>query len=123
MRGRRRKGKKEEEDEGTLNPRKANAQARNVLRYLRIIYNLLENDGIWINIGPLLWHFENSPTVSARGEGSVELSLDEVKDLARIVGFELSVSRVRGLCASEGVLSTQALRLDETVVNRVQVGG
>jgi hypothetical protein len=26
------------------------------------------------------------------GEGSVELSLDEVKDLARMVGFELSVS-------------------------------
>jgi hypothetical protein len=29
-----------------------------------------------------------------RGEGSVELSLDEVKDLARKVGFELSVSFV-----------------------------
>jgi len=29
-----------------------------------------------------------------RGEGSVELSLDEVKDLARKVGFELSVSLV-----------------------------
>jgi len=27
-----------------------------------------------------------------RGEGSVELSLDEVKELARKVGFELSVS-------------------------------
>jgi len=44
-------------------------------------------------MGPLLWHFENSPTLSDRGEGSIELSLDEVKDLARKVGFELSVSR------------------------------
>ena len=43
-------------------------------------------------MGPLLWHFENSPTLSDRGEGSIELSLDEVKELARKVGFELSVS-------------------------------
>ena len=63
-----------------------------MLRYLRIIYDLLEEDGIWINVGPLLWHFENSTTLSKRGEGSVELSLDEVKDLARMVGLELSVS-------------------------------
>lgn len=42
--------------------------------------------------GPLLWHFENAPTNSAKGEGSIELSLDEVKDLARIVGFEIHVS-------------------------------
>ena len=41
-----------------------------------------------------MWHFENSQQVSGRGEGSVELSLDEVKDLARKVGFELSVSPV-----------------------------
>jgi len=63
-----------------------------VLRYLRIIHDLLEEGGIWINLGPLLWHFENSQQVSGRGEGTVELSLDEVKDLARKVGFELSVS-------------------------------
>jgi len=43
-------------------------------------------------MGPLLWHFENSPTLSDRGEGSIELSLNEVKDLAGKVGFELSVS-------------------------------
>jgi carnosine N-methyltransferase len=90
-------------------------QAHNVLNYLRIIHTLLEDGGIWINIGepapstehrapstiqvvvlmvpgPLLWHFENAPTNSAKGEGSIELSLDEVKDLARIVGFEIHVS-------------------------------
>jgi carnosine N-methyltransferase len=83
-------------------------QARNVLNYLRIIHTLVEDGGIWINIGepppstmsivvlmvpgPLLWHFENAPTNSAKGEGSIELSLDEVKDLARIVGFEIHVS-------------------------------
>ena len=46
---------------------------------------------MWINLGPLLWHFENSPTASATGERSIELSLDEVKTLAREVGFDLHV--------------------------------
>jgi hypothetical protein len=46
---------------------------------------------VWINLGPLLWHFENSPTKSAKGEGSIELSLDEVKELARAVGFDIHV--------------------------------
>jgi len=47
---------------------------------------------VWINLGPLLWHFENSPTTSAEGEGSIELSLDEVKELAENIGFEINVS-------------------------------
>ena len=73
-----------------------------MLRYLRIIHELLEEVGIWINLGPLLWHFENSQQVSGRGEGSVELSLDEVKDLARKVGFELSVSLAVPLSSNLG---------------------
>jgi len=28
-----------------------NLQARNVLNYLKIIYTILEDDGIWINLG------------------------------------------------------------------------
>ncbi|ORX41215.1 N2227-like protein-domain-containing protein [Kockovaella imperatae] len=63
--------------------------ARNPLTFLRIIYTILEDGGVWINLGPLLWHFENSPTVSAAGDRSIELSLDEVKELARVVGFDL----------------------------------
>ena len=40
--------------------------------------------------GPLLWHFENAPTSGKNGEGSIELSLDEVKELAFMVGFEIA---------------------------------
>jgi carnosine N-methyltransferase len=40
--------------------------------------------------GPLLWHFENNTT----NDPSIELDLEEVKKLARDVGFELSV-RIR----------------------------
>ncbi|KAK8850361.1 hypothetical protein IAR55_004279 [Kwoniella newhampshirensis] len=68
--------------------------ARNVLNYLRIIHTILEDDGVWINLGPLLWHYENSPTTSATGEGSIELSLDEVKELARRVGFVISEEKM-----------------------------
>lgn len=69
--------------------------ARNVLNYLRIIHTILADGGVWINLGPLLWHFENSPTPSATGEvGSIELSLDEVKELARMVGFEIKEERM-----------------------------
>jgi carnosine N-methyltransferase len=47
-----------------------------------------------------------------RGEGSVELSLDEVKDLARKVGFELSVSFVIPFCPNQGELG-EAREADE----------
>lgn len=60
-------------------------QAKNFMNYLRIIHRILAPGGVWINLGPLLWHWENSD------ELSIELTLDEVKELARGVGFELFV--------------------------------
>ena len=39
-------------------------------------------------LGPLLWHWENNNT----NDPSIELDLEEVKNLARAIGFELSVS-------------------------------
>ncbi|GMK54880.1 hypothetical protein CspeluHIS016_0114660 [Cutaneotrichosporon spelunceum] len=67
--------------------------ARNVLNYLRIIHGLLDEGGVWINLGPLLWHFENAGP-SHLGERSLELSLEELKALARMVGFKLSNERI-----------------------------
>lgn len=40
--------------------------------------------------GPLLWHFENNEDAYP----SIELDLEEVKELARRIGFELHVSQV-----------------------------
>jgi len=34
--------------------------APNVIRYLETIRNCLKSGGLLINIGPLLWHFENN---------------------------------------------------------------
>lgn len=84
-------------------------QAKNIVNYLKVIYELLKPGGVWINIGmmilmihpflpllnagdtihigPLLWHFENS---SNPRDTSIELSLDEVKELARQIGFEIN---------------------------------
>jgi carnosine N-methyltransferase len=41
-----------------------------------------------MHVGPLLWHFENNTT----NDPSIELDLEEVKALARQMGFEISVS-------------------------------
>lgn len=85
--------------------------APNVIRYMETIYHCLRDQGTWINIGPLLWHFEDSTHGEENADeerkkhtdlstvqngiaepGSVELSEDEVLQLADWLGFEL-VSR------------------------------
>ncbi|KIY48057.1 N2227-domain-containing protein [Fistulina hepatica ATCC 64428] len=60
--------------------------AKNIVDYLRIIHKILAPGGVWINIGPLLWHWENNST----NDLSIELSLEEVKELARKIGFDIS---------------------------------
>ena len=82
--------------------------ARNIINYLRIIKGLLKDDGVWINVGPLLWHYENIVD-KERGEGSIELSLDEVKQLARDMGFELSVCALF-LTADQRIKLTMCVR-------------
>ncbi|CAO3652071.1 unnamed protein product [Cunninghamella echinulata] len=57
--------------------------AKNIIQYMEVIHSILKQGGVWINIGPLLYHFEDSP-----GEASVELSLDQVKRIATQLGFE-----------------------------------
>ncbi|KAI9810086.1 MAG: hypothetical protein M1827_006697 [Pycnora praestabilis] len=49
--------------------------APNLIRYIMTIWNCLKVGGIWINLGPLLWHFEESRPVTNGeeiGEGEVE---------------------------------------------------
>lgn len=82
--------------------------APNVIAYIATIKNCLRVGGLWINVGPLLWHFESAPTPADRdkqrgrttssnghgndgiGEpGSFELSNDEVVSLVSKFGFEM----------------------------------
>ncbi|KAG0306044.1 hypothetical protein BGZ98_003066 [Dissophora globulifera] len=56
--------------------------AKNIVDYLETIHKILKKGGVWINAGPLLWHFENTAN-----EISIELSLEEVVELAKTIGF------------------------------------
>lgn len=61
--------------------------AHNIVEYIEIIYKLLKDGGVWINLGPLLYHFADM--YGQEDEMSVELSLEEVKKVAFHYGFEL----------------------------------
>jgi len=76
--------------------------APNIIRYIEVIYNCLKPDGLLVNMGPLLWHFENNAPgthghskegMSETGDdgiaepGSVELTDDEVVALVEKLGF------------------------------------
>ncbi|KAJ4486811.1 N2227-like protein-domain-containing protein [Lentinula lateritia] len=63
--------------------------AKNIVNYLRIVHKILAPGGVWINLGPLLWHWENNHT----NDPSIELDLVEVKQLAAMVGFEIENER------------------------------
>ncbi|KAJ2558556.1 hypothetical protein EV175_000732 [Coemansia sp. RSA 1933] len=58
--------------------------AKNVLDYLDTMWHAMKPGAVWINLGPLLWHFDN-----VSGEESIELTRDEFVELVTKVGFEL----------------------------------
>ncbi|KAF3481243.1 uncharacterized protein GIQ15_04002 [Arthroderma uncinatum] len=43
--------------------------APNLIRYIQTVHHCLRPGGIWTNVGPLLWHFEDRPAPSAAGRG------------------------------------------------------
>ncbi|KAL4934422.1 N2227-like protein-domain-containing protein [Aspergillus undulatus] len=79
--------------------------APNLIRYIEAIRNCLRLNGIWINVGPLLWHFEdghqrthsggggkNSDSEQSQGigePGSIELTEEEVFLLIERMGFTI----------------------------------
>ncbi|KJE94114.1 hypothetical protein, variant [Capsaspora owczarzaki ATCC 30864] len=60
--------------------------AKNILDYVETIMNVLQPGGIWINLGPLLYHFSDTP-----GETSVELSFEELRHVILSYGFSIEV--------------------------------
>ncbi|KAJ8116140.1 hypothetical protein OPT61_g2372 [Boeremia exigua] len=80
--------------------------APNVIRYIEAVRNCLKSGGIWINLGPLLWHqaprassndmevdddrkHGHSHDVGIADPGSVELTNDEVLALVECLGFKV----------------------------------
>ena len=75
--------------------------APNLLAYIETVQNCLRSGGIWINIGPLLWHFEKkvpaeddetkprNQNLGIGEAGSVELTHEEVMKLLEHYNFEI----------------------------------
>ncbi|OVA05127.1 hypothetical protein BVC80_8897g9 [Macleaya cordata] len=66
--------------------------AHNVVEYIEIISRLLREGGVWINLGPLLYHFADA--YGTEDEMSIELSLEDVKKVAFHYGFQLEREKV-----------------------------
>lgn len=84
--------------------------APNLIRYIKSVHNCLKDRGIWVNLGPLKWHFDggedsrsqNGPNATATSSrdtgiaepGSVELTDDEVLLLVESMGFTIEKHEV-----------------------------
>ncbi|XP_056379242.1 carnosine N-methyltransferase isoform X1 [Hyla sarda] len=62
--------------------------AHNILDYVETIWKILKPGGIWINLGPLLYHFEN-----LANELSIEVSYEDLKNIIIKQGFLIEVER------------------------------
>ena len=84
--------------------------APNVIRYTETVRNCLKEGGIWVNIGPLLWHFadrgparmdENTvhnhrrEMAGIEAPGSFELTDEELLLLVEKMGFTIEMHKIR----------------------------
>lgn len=85
--------------------------APNLIRYIVAVQHCLKPGGVWINIGPLLWHFnDRSPPnkdqdafrppnerngAGIEEPGSVELTAEEVMLLVEHVGFDIEREEIK----------------------------
>ncbi|CAG9859832.1 unnamed protein product [Phyllotreta striolata] len=58
--------------------------APNVVQFIESIFNILKPGGLWVNLGPLLYHYSD-----IRRENSVEPSFQVVLQVIKRIGFEL----------------------------------
>ncbi|KVH87459.1 N2227-like protein, partial [Cynara cardunculus var. scolymus] len=65
--------------------------AHNIIEYIEIISRILKDGGVWINLGPLLYHFADM--YGQDDEMSIELSLEDVKRIAIHYGFQLELEK------------------------------
>jgi carnosine N-methyltransferase len=63
--------------------------ARNIIDYIDTIYRILKPNGVWINFGPLLYHFADS-----HEHQSIELPYAEALRLVESIGFRIEKHEV-----------------------------
>lgn len=64
--------------------------ANNVIEYIETIHNILKVGGVWINMGPLLYHY-----TSMENECSIELPWSELKHIILGYGFDIKNEEFR----------------------------
>ena len=84
--------------------------APNLIRYIETIRNCLQDGGLWINLGPLLWHFaDRAPSeehhakttvrphekIGIEEPGAFELTDEEVLMLVEGMGFDIEEREMR----------------------------
>ena len=57
--------------------------APNIVEYIEVIWNILTQGGLWINIGPLTYHFAGLQPVN-----SIEPSFDMLCEIIEKIGFK-----------------------------------
>ncbi|KAI5062274.1 hypothetical protein GOP47_0022813 [Adiantum capillus-veneris] len=67
--------------------------AHNIVEYIEIIAKILKPGGVWINLGPLLYHFADAVSYSGEEEMSLEISLEDVKKVALRYGLKMQKER------------------------------
>uniref|UniRef100_A0A182NK66 carnosine N-methyltransferase n=1 Tax=Anopheles dirus TaxID=7168 RepID=A0A182NK66_9DIPT len=56
--------------------------ANNIIEFVEVIKKILKPGGIWVNLGPLLYHFSDVPH-----EGSIEPTYEDLLEIIRSLGF------------------------------------
>ena len=69
--------------------------AHNVVEYLEIISRCLRPGGVWVNFGPLLYHWADARSYLSGEELSVEMSLEDVERVAKSVGLNVVKREMR----------------------------
>ncbi|XP_030567918.1 carnosine N-methyltransferase isoform X1 [Drosophila novamexicana] len=62
--------------------------ANNVIDFIRTIYKILVPGGIWVNLGPLLYHYSD-----INGQNSIEPTYEDLIIIMESVGFDILSSR------------------------------
>ncbi|CAL8465154.1 g4689 [Coccomyxa elongata] len=65
--------------------------AHNIIRYMEVIRHCLKDGGVWINLGPLQYHWADAQTYVEDAElaHSLEIPLEDVERIAEELGFKM----------------------------------
>jgi len=90
--------------------------AHNLLDYMHCINRILKVGGLWVNFGPLLWHY-----TELSQEMSIELSAEEVLALIPKFGFEIRRHEFRKSTYTQRSSSMMSLEYDALFFSAVKI--